>query len=128
MTAEAHNWFAYADENLAVARLALKSGYYNACLQNIQQAVEKFLKAALLSKNATFEKTHSIETLNRQLVAVGVDTQLTEEECELLDTIYLPSKYPMGSALPDFNPDEEIGQQCVEIANKVRQAVQPLIT
>jgi HEPN domain-containing protein len=43
MTAEYHNWFAYADENLAVARLALKSGYYNACLQNIQQAVEKFL-------------------------------------------------------------------------------------
>ena len=31
-------WFIYADENLAVARLALDSGFYNACLQNIQQA------------------------------------------------------------------------------------------
>jgi HEPN domain-containing protein len=127
MTAECRHWFAYADENLAVARMALKSGYYNACLQNIQQAVEKFLKAALLSKNATFEKTHSIETLNRQLVAAGIETQLSEEECELLDTIYLPSKYPLGSALPAFNPDEEIGQQCVEIADKIRQAVKPFI-
>jgi len=27
-------WFIYADENLAVARLALDSGFYNACLQN----------------------------------------------------------------------------------------------
>ena len=36
--------------------------------------------------------------------------------------------YPMGSALPSFNPDEEIGRQCVEIANKIRQAVQPLMT
>ncbi|MEI6704035.1 MAG: HEPN domain-containing protein [Deltaproteobacteria bacterium] len=128
MIAESHKWFVYADENLAVARMALKSGYYNACLQNIQQAVEKFLKAALLSKNVIFEKTHSIVTLNRQVVATGVETLLSEEECELLDTIYVPSKYPMGSALPAFHPDEEIGQQCVEIADKIRQAVQPLIT
>lgn len=74
----------------------------------------------------TFEKTHSIETLNRQLVGAGLETGLSEEECELLDTIYLPSKYPMGSALPAFSPDEEIGRQCVEIANKIRQAVKPL--
>jgi hypothetical protein len=26
MTVEAHKWFVYADENLAVARMALKSG------------------------------------------------------------------------------------------------------
>jgi len=128
MIVECRNWFVYADENLAVARLALQSGYYNACLQNIQQAVEKFLKAALLARNATFEKTHSIEALNRQLVATGIETQLSAEECELLDTVYLPSKYPMGSALPAFHPDEAIGRQCVEIANKVRQAVHSLIT
>ena len=127
MIAECNNWFAYADENLAVARLALKGGYYNACLQNIQQAVEKYLKTALLARNVAFQKTHSIETLNRDLLAVGVNTKLSEEDCELLDTIYLPSKYPIGSALPDFNPDEEIGQRCVEIAERARKAVQPLL-
>jgi HEPN domain-containing protein len=127
MSAEHASWFVYADENLAVARLALDGGYYNACLQNVQQAVEKYLKTALLARNAAFQKTHSIETLNRQLHNAGVETELLEEECELLDAIYVPSKYPMGSVLPDFDPDEQIGKQCVEIAEKVRKAVQPLL-
>jgi HEPN domain-containing protein len=117
----------YADENLAVARLALDGGYYNACLQNVQQAVEKYLKTALLAKNMAFQKTHSIEALNRQLHNERVDTEISEEECELLDTIYVPSKYPMGSVLPDFDPDEEIGMRCVEIAERVRKAIQPLL-
>lgn len=38
MSDDAKMWFVYADENLAVARLALDGGYFNACLQNIQQA------------------------------------------------------------------------------------------
>jgi hypothetical protein len=33
----------------------------------------------------------------------------------------------MGIVLPDFDPDEQIGKQCVEIAEKVRKAVQPLL-
>lgn len=127
MSDDHSHWFAYADENLAVARLALNGGYYNACLQNVQQAVEKYLKTALLARKAAFQKTHSIEALNRQLYNERVETELSEEECELLDTIYVPSKYPLGSVLPDFDPDEEIGMRCIEIAERVRKAVQPLL-
>ena len=120
-------WFIYADENLAVARLALEGGYYNACLQNIQQAVEKYLKTALLIRKAAFQKTHSIETLNRLVQSADIETSLSEDECELLDTIYVPSKYPMGSVLPDFVPDEEIGTRCIEIAEQVRKAIQSIL-
>jgi HEPN domain-containing protein len=120
-------WFIYADENLAVARLALEGGYYNACLQNVQQAVEKYLKTALLIRKAAFQKTHSIEMLNRQVQSADIETSLSEDECELLDTIYVPSKYPMGSVLPDFVPDEEIGTRCVEIAERVRKAIQSVL-
>jgi HEPN domain-containing protein len=127
MSGESTQWFVYADENLAVARLALEGGYFNACLQNVQQAVEKYLKAALLAKGSGFQKTHSIETLNRQLLDSGVQTGLLEEDCDLLDTIYVPSKYPMGSVLPDFNPDYETGSLCVEFAERVRHAVQQFV-
>lgn len=120
-------WFIYADENLAVARLALEGGYYNACLQNVQQAIEKYLKTALLLRKAAFLKTHSIEMLNRQVQSADIETSLSEDECELLDTIYVPSKYPMGSVLPDFVPDEEIGTRCVEIAERVRKAIQSVL-
>lgn len=127
MSGESTQWFVYADENLAVAHLALEGGYFNACLQNIQQAVEKYLKAALLAKGTEFQKTHSIEALNRQLLSAGVQTGLSEEDCDLLDTIYIPSKYPMGSVLPDFNPDYETGSLCVEVAERVRRSIQQII-
>jgi hypothetical protein len=39
---------------------------------------------------------------NRQ--DVGLDPALTEDEADLLDTVYLPSKYPLGSVLPAFEP------------------------
>jgi HEPN domain-containing protein len=123
MSADADKWFEYADENLAIARLAMEGGYYNACLQNVQQAVEKYLKAVVLGRGLPFQKTHSISTLNDQLTADGLSMMLTEKDCILLDSIYLPSKYPFGSALPDFEPDEEICKKCVEIAEKVRMAL-----
>ena len=57
----------------------------------------------------------------------GFDADLSEEDCELLDSIYVPSKYPLGSVLPDFDPDEEIGKLCVEMAERVRRAMQSSI-
>lgn len=121
MNVDCRKWIVYADENLAVAHMALEAGYFNACLQNCQQAVEKYLKAALLVQNATFHKTHSVEMLNQQLQKFGFNTDLVIADCELLDSIYIPSKYPVGSALPDFNPDHEISEQCLEIVERVRE-------
>jgi len=123
MSANASKWLAYADENIAIARLAMDGGYYNACLQNVQQAVEKYLKAVVLGRRLPLQKTHSIAALNDQLSAEGLSGMLTEEDCVLLDSIYLPSKYPFGSALPDFEPDGEICRQCIRIAENVSSAV-----
>jgi len=111
MSVDAQAWFAYADENLAVAQLALKNSYFNACLQNAQQAVEKYIKAGLLTRNVAIQKTHSIEALNLILQEAGGTTDLSDEDCDLLDSIYIPSKYPTQSVLPDFEPDQQISQQ-----------------
>ena len=54
--------------------------------------------------------------INHQLLSAGVETGLSEEDCDLLDTIYVPSKYPIGSVLPNFNPDRKTGALCVELA------------
>ncbi len=114
-------WRMYAEENHEVARLALDRGYFNACLQNVQQSVEKYLKAALIKQGLSIEKTHNIEQLNRSLKEVGIETGLTDDECDLLNAIYIPSKYPAGGVLPDFHPDEAICRQCVDIADKVKK-------
>ncbi|MCI5197776.1 MAG: HEPN domain-containing protein, partial [Candidatus Electrothrix sp. AW5] len=48
MRDETRKWFQYAEENLASARLLLQSDLFNPCLQNVQQTVEKALKAVLI--------------------------------------------------------------------------------
>jgi hypothetical protein len=52
---------------------------------------------------------------------------LAEEECELLDSIYLPSKYPLGSVLPDFEPDKQTCERCIAIAECVKESVLALL-
>ncbi len=41
-------WLKYADENLQSAKVLKDNSLFNPCLQNIQQAVEKFLKAVIV--------------------------------------------------------------------------------
>jgi HEPN domain-containing protein len=119
MSAEARQWLAYAVENRQVAALSRESGLYNPSLQNAQQAVEKALKAIGLLRGVPLKKTHSIGELRRGLLDIGLDPGLTEDEADLLDTIYLPSKYPLGSVLPAFEPDAQTSQHCLAIADRV---------
>ena len=119
MKDDTRNWIKYAGENLQSAKLLLKAGIFNPCLQNAQQSVEKSLKALLIENSRKLQKTHSINELESILSGKGISINISEEERDLLDSIYLPSKYPLGSSLPDFEPNAEICAECVSIAERV---------
>ena len=85
----------------------------------------KALKAILIARAIPLRRTHSIQDLANLLATNGLPSGVTAEECNLLDAIYLPSKYPLGSALPDFDPDEEVCRQCVQIAERVAALARP---
>lgn len=121
MNAEPAVWLRYAVENVQAASLCLESGLYYAAIQNAQQAAEKALKALCHQSGIEVKKTHSIDALCRALLRTGVNCEIAEEECSLLDSLYLPSKYPLGSVLPDFEPDEEIAAKCVDLAKRAVQ-------
>ncbi len=123
MKDETKRWLEYASENLQSAHVLLNSGLFNPCLQNAQQAVEKMLKAVLVEFSIKFKKTHSISELAGMLAKNRVDVKLSEEESELLDSIYLPSKYPLGSVLPDFEPDKQTCKRCISITESVKESV-----
>jgi len=95
MKDEILTWLSYADENLDVAGLALDHGYLNACLQNAQQAVGKYLKALIVEREAEFRRTHSIRELVGLLAAHHIPLSISEDEMDLMDSIYVPSKYPV---------------------------------
>lgn len=120
MKDEAQIWISYADENLDVAALSLNHGHLNACLQNAQQAVEKYLKAFIIELDLPFLRTHSV----RELVGVLADHKTTvpisEDDMDLMDAIYIPSKYPVYSTLPQTEPNMAICDEALNIARRVR--------
>jgi len=123
MKEETKKWLDYADDNLKSAKILLESSLYNPVLQNIQQAAEKMLKAACVEFSFKFRKTHSINELADLLKNHNLDSGLTMDECDLFDSIYLPSKYPLASVLPDFEPDDKICRICLTTADKLRKRI-----
>lgn len=123
MKKDTESWLRYADENLKSAEILMGSGLFNPSLQNAQQAVEKYLKAVLIEKAAGLTKTHSIRELTVLIEGLGVHHSLTDDDIDLLDSIYLPSKYPAFSVLPRFVPNESVCLQCLDIAETIRSDV-----
>lgn len=74
-----------------------------------------------------FKKTHNIWELKILLDKNGVSIELTDDECDFIDSIYLPTKYPIGSALPFFYPDRIICENSILLAEKVINEVTELI-
>ena len=123
MKGEARIWLNYAEENLKSSEILLQNSLYNPCLQNAQQCVEKALKALLIEKEISFKRTHDIFELNHLLTNNSVFVNISDEECDIINTIYLPTKYPLGSALPDFVPDQKICEAILKIATRVYQDI-----
>lgn len=119
MKKDTEMWLRYADDNLKSTKVLLDSKLYNPCLQNAQQAVEKYLKALLIETAAGLHKTHSIRELAGLLEGRNIALSITDDEIDLLDSVYLPTKYPAFSVLPHFMPDHALCAQCLNIAERV---------
>ncbi len=127
MKDETKTWLDYADENMASAKILLESNLYNPCLQNVQQSVEKALKAILIEKAIKLKKTHDILVIKYLLQDHGITIDLTDDDCDFLNTIYLPSKYPVGGILAGYDPDGNICQDAILIAEKVLASVEQIL-
>ena len=127
MRKETKDWVKYSQENLEASKILLESGLYNPCLHNIQQSIEKALKALFIENAIKFKKTHNILELKTILENNSLSIELSDDECDFLDSIYLPSKYPIGSALPYFQPDEKICKESLSLAERVIDDVTKLI-
>jgi HEPN domain-containing protein len=57
----------------------------------------------------------------------SISMELTDDECDFLDSIYLPTKYPIGSALPLFYPDKSICKNSISLAERVIKEVKDLV-
>ncbi|MBX2818690.1 MAG: HEPN domain-containing protein [Rhodothermaceae bacterium] len=82
----------------------------------------------LIERSLKLIKTHSISELNNILYQDGLEVGLVDEDCDFLDSIYIPSKYPLGNALPHFVPNEEICEKGLRIAERIYFSVVQILS
>ncbi|MEI6428808.1 MAG: HEPN domain-containing protein [Pseudanabaena sp. ELA607] len=118
MKSETKIWLDYAEENLKSSKILLDNKLYNPSLQNTQQSVEKALKAIIVEYGIHLKRTHDILELKYLLQRKKIIVNISDDECDLLNAIYLPSKYPMGDTTDESDPDDELCRISIDIAEK----------
>lgn len=95
---EPHKWLEFAQEDLTMARMALKEGISNQACFHAQQGVEKALKGFLRTRQRSIPKTHALEELLKFCKGLDPSFIKLKECCVFLDRYYIPTRYP--DALP----------------------------
>ena len=123
---EALRWLKQAEKDLTSAENSLESGDYEwACFQ-AQQSAEKALKSVLYSKGFRKIITHSIYELVKKIENKEVGLMQFKKEAKVLDSVYIPSRYPNGIA-GDLAPfeyyEKEDAEECINYAGLILDAV-----
>jgi len=90
---------------------------YDVAMFNLEQSLQLFLKAKILSKGIQFPKTHEIEKLIEFLSKIEKEIKLDEKEKKVLKNLeqaYISSRY-----LP-FSFSEEDVRDAIKLVKKIR--------
>ena len=115
-------WLAKADDDYNFAKVTLSEDnkYYSQICFHFQQAAEKYLKAFIVAYDLEFEKIHNLIALLK--ICGKKDTSLLAlmEQCELLNTAYIDTRYPVHWPT-DYSKDKALKMQ--DASSEVAQAV-----
>ncbi len=114
-------WLIKADNDLKVAenelKLSVEDMVTDAICFHAQQAVEKYLKAYLITKNIDFGRTHNLEFLLK--LCTGQDPEFQQIDVKDLSFYAVQVRYPDEFYIPSVDETQEY----VEIARSVRKFV-----
>lgn len=113
-------WLTKGREDLLFAKVALKeTKFYDHICYLSQQAVEKYLKAVILTISGEITKKEKIHNLNilAEKCKSRIDLNQFEEELRTLTEAYLPARYPDEAHLKAFSREE--AKSCIEMAERI---------
>jgi HEPN domain-containing protein len=114
-------WRELAEEDLKMARLALKEGLFRPACFHAQQGVEKVLKGFLLLRTREYPRTHKLLELLSLCDMTDREFGQWVDECQFLDRFYQASRYPDAPAgsLPEGEPGQAEGTRAVQTAGRM---------
>ena len=122
----ARGWLAKAASDLVAARRLVSAGEsYDAACFHTQQAVEKALKAILAAADAPIPRTHNLEDLQAQCLALslpGLSNDLAQLDVSELTPFAVELRYDM-----EFWPEPSVAEQAISLAEQVYRAADTLI-
>lgn len=118
---EGRRWLEQAQADLEWTRHLFDAGaYYLVCFL-AQQTAEKALKAFLYAQGEEMVIGHSVRNLCCRAAAYDVGFRDRTEEWGILDSYYVPTRYPNG--LPDDIPARVYNQAAARSALTLAEAV-----
>lgn len=114
--AKAEDDFRFAESNL----LEEGSEFYAQICFHFQQTAEKYLKAYILNKELKFDKVHDLVHLLRTCAAHEISFSGLKEECIILNTAYIETRYPVHWPTDYSRETAELARSAAE---KIRQTV-----
>jgi len=88
------DWLRIAEKDLGRVKHLLHAHDAEAAGFYLQQAVEKFLKAFLLSKGWQLERIHDLETLLNEALRYAPSLESYRPACQKITAFYFIERYP----------------------------------
>lgn len=119
-------WLRQANEELKTSLYLVEGGFFKGVRYHAQQAIEKAIKANLLSKGWDLEKTHNVNRLIALCKEYNVHVSLTDDEVVFIDSIYKGRCPADIGLLPLGEPDKEDAIRATEIAMRIVEEMEKI--
>lgn len=106
-------WFEFARKDLRDAKILFKNKSYQGCIWHCHQALEKYLKGAILQLGKSVRKTHDLPTLLK-------DTRIKFSKNILnfvqeLNAYYQPSRYPDTALVTKLSYSRKVANRLLKL-------------
>jgi HEPN domain-containing protein len=123
-----YDWIKKADSDFGFASAAFKEfdEFYSQMCILCHDAVEKYLKAYLVSKRKRYKKIHDLVTLLRDCTNIAENQKSFaefEEGCRILNNYYTPLKYPSHFPFAVSKQAEEAIKIAEEISKFIKSEI-----
>ena len=118
------DWLAIAERDLSRVDRCLRDRDPEAAGFFLQQALEKFLKAFLLSNGWKLRRIHDLEALLDDAVEYDGDLETFRPVCQRVIGYYLVERYPLLGVLPPGEDEVSAAlESAQEMVSKIRDAL-----
>jgi len=121
-------WLEKADSDLNFAKASLKKfdDFYSQICILCHDAVEKYLKAYIISKGAKPKRIHDLVTLLKECIKLSKYPErlkTCEEDCRILNFYYTPLKYPSHYPKVTKEQAKEAVERAIQVGEVIKKEI-----